>query len=203
VQDIGQLKRGKLLTVKEIEYSVESLAPGVDCRQFEDGTFAIFFLSPVDCHRVFAPHQLQLHEIVHVPGRRLLVHPPFQRREFPVFSLNERVILRCTTPLGQCLLVLVAGWGVGNITFPFRTLLRPRRRRITRWKPPTPRHFARGEWIATFELGSTVILLLEKSDTLQDAVATNDKVNYGQIAFSYQSPRMIERRADGENVPSE
>jgi phosphatidylserine decarboxylase len=68
-----------------------------------------------------------------------LVHPPFQRKEFPVFSLNERVILDLETPLGRCVLVMVAGWGVGNITHPFPTRLRPRRGRITREQLAEPR----------------------------------------------------------------
>jgi phosphatidylserine decarboxylase len=42
---------------------------------------------------VFSPHDAHVEEVIHVPGLRLLVHPPYQKKEYPVFSLNERVIL--------------------------------------------------------------------------------------------------------------
>ena len=84
VQDVGRVERGRLLTVKGIAYSLASLLPDIDVRPYEGGQFAIIFLSPIDCHRVFSPRDGRLEEVVHVPGARLLVHPPFQRAEYPV-----------------------------------------------------------------------------------------------------------------------
>jgi phosphatidylserine decarboxylase len=184
IQDFGRLQQDTLLTVKGIEYSLESLLPEIDTQPFVDGAFSIFFLSPADCHRVFAPAAGEIQEILHVPGRRLLVHPPFQRKEFPVFTLNERVILHMTTSVGECVVVMVAGWGVGNITFPFDAPLRLSRRRVTRHAFPTPRPVERGEWIATFELGSTVILITEPNERLVPEIARDQHVCYGQPAFS-------------------
>ncbi|MHC4878331.1 MAG: archaetidylserine decarboxylase [Planctomycetota bacterium] len=183
IQDLGRLQEDTLLTVKDIEYSLESLLPGMDTAALHNGAFAIFFLSPADCHRVFAPDAGEIREIVHVPGRRLLVHPPYQRKEFPVFSLNERVILRLSTTLGECVLVMVAGWGVGNITHPFDVRMRASGRRITRHQFEAPQRIERGEWIATFELGSTVILLTEPAAQIIPQIARDDQVLYGQPAF--------------------
>ncbi len=127
VQDVGRVERGRLLTVKGIEYVMDSLLPDTDIRPFEGGQFAIIFLSPIDCHRVFSPQDGCLEEVVHVPGARLLVHPPFQRPEYPVYTLNERMILRLSTELGSCVVVMVAGWGVGSITLPFAPSFNPGR----------------------------------------------------------------------------
>lgn len=184
IQDLGQLQEDTLLTAKGIEYSLESLLPGIETQRLHNGAFGVFFLSPADCHRVFAPTAGEIHEIVHVPGRRLLVHPPYQRAEFPVFALNERVILRLSTEIGECVLVMVAGWGVGNITHPFETQLRPSSRAITRQQFETPRPIERGEWIATFELGSTVILLTEQMPGIEPLIERDQQVLYGQPAFS-------------------
>jgi phosphatidylserine decarboxylase len=186
VQDVGRLRHDALLRVKQIEYSLDSLLPDMKTEQFRNGAFAIFFLSPADCHRVFGPAAGAISEIRHVPGRRLLVHPPFQRMEFPVFTLNERVVMRLTTSVGACVLVLVAGWGVGNITHPFDVPLRIDRRRITCHEFATPRPVERGEWIATFELGSTVILITEANDALVPVIARDDRVVYGQPAFAFR-----------------
>src|SRR5262249_26104048 len=91
VQDDGRVEQGKILTVKGIEYALGSLLPQTDTRPFEGGHYAIIFLSPLDCHRVFSPQDGHLEEALHVPGYRLLVHPPYQRPEYPVYALNERM----------------------------------------------------------------------------------------------------------------
>ncbi len=186
VQEIGAIREDKILTVKGIEYSVGSLLAGMDPRPYHNGCYAILFLSPSDCHRVFSPQDGTIDEIVHVPGYRLLVHPPYQRPEYPVFSINERVLLRLSTPLGKCVLVLVAGWGVGNITFPQGRLFRPRLRRTSRlsFDPPLP--VKKGDWIATFELGSTAILIGQPAERVVTHVRADEKVHYGQPLFSIQ-----------------
>ena len=183
VQEVGRLQGDRILTVKGVEYTISSLLPNVDTRPFADGHFAIVFLSPCDCHRVFSPQDAQVEEVIHVPGYRLLVHPPFQKKDYPVFTLNERVILRLRTPLGTCALVLVAGWGVGNITLPVDTAFRPRARKLMRKTYAPSLRVNRGEWLATFELGSTAILITEPVAALTPLVRRDDAVRYGQPLF--------------------
>ena len=209
VQDMGTLQSDTMLTAKGIEYPLDALLPGINVGAYENGNFTIFFLSPADCHRVFCPHDAKLHQVIHVPGRRLLVHPPYQRKEFPVFSLNERIILHLETEIGPCLLIMVAGWGVGNITYPFaakcrvtnrrlslRSLrktkkikpnkrVRMSRRQITCANFDEPLPFDRGQWIATFELGSTVIMITPPHENTKPHIGLDDKVNYGQPAYSF------------------
>jgi phosphatidylserine decarboxylase len=187
VQDLGRIRDGKILTVKGIEYTVDSLLAGEDPECFRDGHYAIYFLSPCDCHRVFSPHRGRLDRVLHVPGYRLLVHPPFQRQEFPVFAMNERMILRLSTSLGPCALVLVAGWGVGNITLPRARHFRPTRRQLSQCTFAPPLRIERAEWLATFELGSTAILLTGPMGGVTANVAVGEKVKYGQPAFTAQA----------------
>jgi phosphatidylserine decarboxylase len=192
VQDVGRVDGGKLVTVKGIAYSLRSMLAGIDIGPYEGGWFAIIFLSPIDCHRVFSPLDGRFEEAVHVPGARLLVHPPFQKAEYPVYTLNERMILRLAADAGSCLVVMVAGWGVGNITLPlapgFRAGSRSRSRRVEshRWASPPP--VERGSWIATFELGSTVVLITSSSPEATPLVSPNEKVRYGQPVFRLDTP---------------
>ena len=188
VQDVGRVEQGKILTVKGISYTLRSLLPRIDTRPFENGHYAILFLSPIDCHRVFSPQDGHLEEVLHVPGYRLLVHPPFQRAEFPVYTLNERMIFRLSTGLGPCLVVMVAGWGVGNITVPLAPDFRPRSRAAARRAFTPPVALKRGEWMATFELGSTVVLITPPAANARALVAPNDEVHYGQPVLTYQEP---------------
>jgi phosphatidylserine decarboxylase len=186
VQDLGRLDRDKLLTLKGIEYSLRSLLPDVDTQPFENGHYAIVFLSPIDCHRLFSPQDGRLEEAIHVPGYRLPVHPPCQRAEYPVYALNERMILRLSTALGPCLVVMIAGWGVGNISLPAAPDFRPRSNELTNKVWPTPIAVKRGEWIATFELGSTAVLITPPGIDVTSLVSLNEKVKYGQPVFTYQ-----------------
>jgi phosphatidylserine decarboxylase len=185
VQDLGRIEQGTLLTLKNVQYSLASLLPAVDTRPFENGHFAIVFLSPIDCHRIFSPQDGHLEEAIHVPGYRLPVHPPCQRAEFPVYALNERMILRLWTPLGPCLVVMVAGWGVGNISLPSAPDFLPRRNTLSSKVWPAPVPVQRGEWIATFELGSTAVLITPPGMEVTPLVSQKEKVKYGQPVFTY------------------
>jgi phosphatidylserine decarboxylase len=185
VQEVGRVEEGRAITVKGMAYTLDTLLPRLDSRKFHGGHFGVFFLSPNDCHRVVSPQDAQVEEVVHVPGYRLLVHPPCQRAEYPVFALNERVVMRLATPLGACALVMVAGWGVGNITLRFDPAFRPRPRRITRKEYGTPAAVKPGEWLATFGLGSTVILITEPAERVTTHVSRDEKVKYGQPVFTF------------------
>ncbi|MGE3803573.1 MAG: archaetidylserine decarboxylase [Gemmataceae bacterium] len=196
IQDFGRIENDTILTVKGIEYSVPSLLATKEAASgnghaplpsFDRGHFAIIFLSPSDCHRIFAPQAGQLERVEHVPGYRLLVHPPYQRKEFPVFTLNERMVFHLATPLGRCALVMVAGWGVGNITLPIDPDFRPRKRQLSHKTYEPARPLQPGQWLATFELGSTAILITDASLPLRAAIDRDEKVKYGQPLFTRES----------------
>lgn len=183
IQDVGDVGDCTELVVKGQKYTLSSLCPLSDTSAFIGGKFAVTFLSPRDCHRVFAPADGELTRIVHVPGHRLLVHPSHQREKYPVFSLNERQVMEFRTDLGRCLVVMVAGWGVGNITHPFPLQRRFSGRRVTATDLHTPKQLRRGEWMATFELGSTVILVVENTAGLSSLIQQDDNVRFHQPAF--------------------
>ena len=171
---------GSILTVKGDRYRLGTLAPRTDTAPFDGGRFAILFLSPRDCHRVFSPHRARLTAVTHVPGRRLLVHPEHQTRRFPVFTLNERLVMELDTPAGRCLVVMVAGWGVGRISHPFPLPYRRTRRRVLRTELPRPVPLDPGEWLATFQVGSTVILVTEADAGGTLPSGPGDAVRYGE-----------------------
>lgn len=187
VQDVGRIAEGQLITAKGIAYSLSSLMPGMDTSVYEGGAFVVIFLSPIDCHRVFSPRDGRLEELVHVPGYRLLVHPPFQRPEYPVYTLNERMVFRLATDAGPCAVVMVAGWGVGHITVPLAPKFRPRSRGTESFTWESRPEVKRGDWLATFELGSTVVMLTSASHDANPRVSPNEKVRYGQPVFGFNA----------------
>jgi phosphatidylserine decarboxylase len=80
---------------------------------------------------------------------------------------------------------MVAGCGVGNITLPLAPDFRPRLRALAgkTWSPPLA--VRRGDWVATFELGSTVVLLTPPAAGVTSLVSPNEKVKYGQPLLTY------------------
>ena len=86
---------------------------------------------------------------------------------------------------------MVAGWGVGHITHPFESGIKPNGRQLTRRELPAPLPIESSQWIATFELGSTAILITEPND-LVPAVQADQKLNYGQSLFVPSSPEVTE-----------
>ncbi|MBL8819841.1 MAG: phosphatidylserine decarboxylase [Planctomyces sp.] len=188
VQEVGVIGANTELLVKGQRYLLSSLCPMTDTSPYTDGMFAVFFLSPRDCHRVFAPAHCELTRLIHIPGHRLLVHPTHQREKYPVFSLNERQVMEFRTELGRCLVVMVAGWGVGNISHPFSVQRRFSGRRVTVNDLNEPRKIQRGEWMATFELGSTVILVVENKPGLESLVSSEQVVQFHQPVFEINPP---------------
>jgi phosphatidylserine decarboxylase len=81
-------------------------------------------------------------------------------------------------------LILVAGWGVGNITLQFDRGFRPRRQAMTRIAYANPPRLGKGEWLATFELGSTAILITERAGAESCQVQADQRVKYGQPLFA-------------------
>ncbi len=98
------------------------------------------------------------------------------------------MIFRLSADSGPCAVVMVAGWGVGNITVPLAPGFRPGSRRVEshRWASSPP--VERGGWIATFELGSTVVLITSSSHGATPLVSPNEKIQYGQPLFRLDMP---------------
>ena len=179
VQDRGTVSGGRILTVKGDEYKLSTLCPRTDTAPFDGGRFGILFLSPRDCHRVFSPAAASLVAVTHVPGRRLLVHPEHQTRRFPVFTLNERLVMELDTAFGRCLVVMVAGWGVGRINHPFPVRYRRSKRKAVRTELADPVPLDPGQWLATFQVGSTVILVSEADAAGTFLADPGDTLHYG------------------------
>ena len=86
---------------------------------------------------------------------------------------------------------MVAGWGVGNITLPMAPRFRPGWKRIESCRWQSPHAVKRGEWIATFELGSSVVLITSSSLRATPLVSPNEKVHYGQPVFELPRPTVV------------
>ncbi|QDU68901.1 archaetidylserine decarboxylase [Engelhardtia mirabilis] len=159
VQSIEPIENDTILQAKGQPYSVSELLAGVegDCGadgpvELNGGLALTVYLSPRDYHRVHCPEAGELERVRWVDGARFSVAPKVLLARPRVFVRNERAVLRLRSSRGTYFLVLVGALNVGRI----RVMgVEPGQEYPTRRDP----HFARGEELGRFELGSTVILL--------------------------------------------
>ncbi|MBL8800485.1 MAG: phosphatidylserine decarboxylase [Planctomycetes bacterium] len=157
VQALDGIERGTILQAKGRPYAVRELLGGVgEDVELEGGQAWTVYLSPRDYHRVHCPLDARLVEVRTLPGARHSVAPKVLLSRPKVFSINERAVLRLESADGPWFLVMVGALNVGRI-------------RVVGVEPEhqgplaAPRNFARGDELARFEMGSTVVLVLPRS----------------------------------------
>lgn len=175
VQTICTIEQGQVLQAKGRSYTTEELLGGVGADiDLEGGTAWTIYLGPKDYHRIHTPEACALSSARWLGGARYSVDPKVLLRR-QVLSINERCVLRLETKRGPLLLVLVGALNVGRIRVlglsPLEELQEP--------NPPRP--FERGEELARFELGSTIVLLAPKDGpTPRPELAAGQPVLLGQ-----------------------
>ena len=150
VQSIGSVERGGILQAKGRAYSVGELLgdeeAGARC---EGGQAWTIYLSPRDYHRVHAPEACTLASVRRIGGARFSVAPRVLDRRL-VLPVNERAVFELRTSRGTLWLVMVGALNVGRIRMAGER---------GDGDGPLPRPLARGEELARFEMGSTVVLV--------------------------------------------
>jgi len=164
IEDFGVIDGDARLLVKGTQYEVgELLGDPHAAAEFENGRFAIVYLSPRDYHRVHAPVSGPVTMVRHVPGTLYPVNAIGLRHIPMLFARNERVVvMQRSERFGRVATIMVGAIGVGRISMSFDDSI------ITndgsgaglRVYGDDPPHLERGEELGIFHLGSTVILML-------------------------------------------
>ena len=166
----GTLNEGRRFTVKGSSYSLEDVLGEAVGAPYEAGTYMVIYLSPRDCHWVHHPVSGMLLRAVYVPGRLLPVNA-FAMQAFPkVYTQNKRVSLHYRSDLQgfHCAMTLIGALNVGNIQMSHHP------RFYQEAAHHTPQHVTysslrvtKGDPCAVFNLGSTVILFLSRTEFLR------------------------------------
>ena len=156
VQSVDAIAKDTILQAKGRPYSVRELLGGCGAElDLEDGASWTIYLSPRDYHRVHAPVDGRLTEAHWLPGARYSVAPKVLAARERVFSINERCVMRIETARGPLLCVMVGALNVGRIRVVGVEA-------AASGKLDAPRKLARGDELARFEMGSTVILIVPR-----------------------------------------
>ncbi|MFC5648088.1 archaetidylserine decarboxylase [Paenibacillus solisilvae] len=146
VTGAGPIKAGTILNVKGQDYTVEELlnrSPRTE--NYKDGFYMVLYLSPTDYHRIHTPVEGTIVEREHVPGKVYPVNDFGLRHMRRVLSRNERLITYIRHAGAETAVVKVGAMNVSSI----------------KYVEPLPDKVVKGQDLAYFEFGSTVVLLTE------------------------------------------
>ncbi len=165
VSACGPIHVQTLIQAKGLDYTLSELFE--EDRRFElfqDGQFLTLYLAPGDCHRIYAPFDLRLEGTKRIAGRLRSVQQSVVEKVPKLFCQNERVLFHLQTEFGPAELIMVGALNVGSI----ESLISPGTK------------LNKGQELAVFHLGSTVILLFPKNvATLRD-LKPGEKVKIGE-----------------------
>lgn len=165
ISQVDAIRSGRIFQAKGFDYSVVELLGGdaVRAEPFLNGQFTTIYLSPRDYHRIHMPLAGQLIEQVYIPGRLFSVAGHTVRTIPRLFARNERVAAIFETEFGKMALVLVGAINVAAIETVWAGLITPPKQSVVRVERYPDINLAKGEEMGRFNMGSTVIVLLEKS----------------------------------------
>ena len=171
-----------VLQAKNINYSAEELLGDTALAQhYINGETATLYLAPDDYHRIHMPYDGTLLGMRFCPGDKHSVALKLLDKIPNIFAGNERVILWFNTDFGLMTLVLVGALNVSSIETIWHGIVRNQTINTYDYSSK-PHHFAKGEEIARFNLGSTVILFFPENTITWDIDALRDhhKILMGQ-----------------------
>lgn len=175
----GFIESDRLLQAKGMSYSLEALLGDEEAvAKFGSGAYATLYLSPRDYHRIHSPESGGLISSLYEPGTLWPVNPPAVRTIPNLFAVNERVTTIIGTAGGQVAVVMVGATNVGSIRLAYSDLVTNRGGRRQKLDHDNL-EVQRGGHLATFEMGSTVVLLVE-DPTFSWSIKEGDTVRMGQ-----------------------
>jgi len=139
------------------------LAEGAWAARLRGGLYATLYLAPRDYHRVHMPLSGRLSAAWHVPGRLFAVSGATVAHLPDLFARNERLVFAFEGERGAFVVVMVGALFVGSMSTVWHGTVTPSPARGVRQLEPrlaAPQWQPRGAELGTFNMGSTVILLL-------------------------------------------
>lgn len=154
----GRIHSSELIQAKGLSYSVAELL-GENTLRFEGGYYITYYLCPTDYHRVHCPCEYRIEKIRFLSGDLWPVNAISVLKVPKLFAINERVVSIGNG--GSLSLVMVGATNVGKIRLSFSGEISRGFDNTIEFHPP--KKLSVGEEFGVFNMGSTVILLLDPS----------------------------------------
>lgn len=190
ISAIGDIHDARIFQAKNHDYSLLTLlaGDGEATERLGNGRFTTIYLSPKDYHRLHMPLDGRLVKQTHVPGRLFSVGPHTVKTLPNLFARNERVIAQFETEHGLMALVLVGAMNVAAIETVWDGLITPPQRADISSKDYNNANIElkQGEEMGRFNMGSTIIVLLENPAVWSEDMQAGDAVKMGQFLGQIQ-----------------
>ena len=161
-QELIQAK-GKTYTLKDLLRDDEMAV------RFDGGAFATIYLAPFNYHRIHSPVSGTVVGTSYCPGTLWPVNAGSVERVEGLFCINERLTSHIRLEDGsEMLVVKVGATNVGRIGVAYTDELLVNAGKLPRdckrydWKPAQEIRVEKGGELGRFEMGSTVILVVDK-----------------------------------------
>ncbi|WP_028611906.1 archaetidylserine decarboxylase [Paenibacillus harenae] len=167
VTGAGWISGGTILNVKGQDYTIdELLGRSPRTANYMNGFYLVLYLSPTDYHRIHTPVAGRIVEREHIAGKVYPVNDFGLRHMRRVLSRNERLITYMQNEHGETAVVKVGAMNVSSIQYV----------------QPLQNEMAKGDELAYFEFGSTVVLLMEDGTfTPRGDIMPGVKVRMGEL----------------------
>lgn len=188
IAEFGSLDEDKLLQVKGRYYSVNDLVrDDALAGRFIGGSFVTYYLAPQDYHHIHSPVDGEVVDFSHIPGSLWPVNDWGVHNIDGLFVANERIVSVIESEFGRVLLIKVGATNVGSISLEYDGLITNRlqdltfsRREVSHRKLESPYTMARGQRVATFHMGSSVVLVFEPNKVTFSDSCSRGAVKYGE-----------------------
>ncbi len=146
ITGMGPIEDGLMMNIKGQDYTVDELLNGSPRTvNYKNGFYYVLYLSPSDYHRIHAPIEGKIVEKERIAGKVYPVNEFGLTQMRRVLSRNERLSTYIQHMYGELAVVKVGALNVSSI----------------RYIDPLQDTLQRGQDLAYFEFGSTVVLLME------------------------------------------
>ena len=170
--------------IKGADYSVSELL-GLEeddsrVKSLSNGQSTVIYLAPHNYHRVHVPCAATLTLANFIPGELYSVNEKSVKRFPSLYAHNQRLSCVFATEYGMMAYVMVAALFVSSIGTAWGSVYHAR---SAAEKRTTPQKFNKGDELGYFEMGSTVVMLLENRD-LSLVPNPNTPIKMGEPLFT-------------------
>ena len=170
--------------IKGADYSVGELL-GLDeddsrVKSLSNGQSTVIYLAPHNYHRVHVPCAATLTLANFIPGELYSVNEKSVKCLPSLYAHNQRLSCVFATEYGMMAYVMVAALFVSSIGMAWGSVYHAR---SVAEKRTTPQKFNKGDELGYFEMGSTVVMLLENRD-LSLVPNPNTLIKMGEPLFT-------------------
>ncbi len=167
LRGVEQISDTALLTqVKDRRFAIKKLlANDSGAQKYIAGTALTLYLAPHNYHHVHSPVSGTIKGYSYIPGALWPVNDWSFNAIKELFAINERLVIYIDSAFGEVAVVMVGATNVGRMRLTFADLVTNScpwaNRTVQHHTLPVPQAIKAGERIGTFELGSTVVMLLQ------------------------------------------